>query len=154
MASRTLTIAGAGALTMAFVAAVTRPRAVGRLVRNLVTRAADSPNYVPLPPPKKVIHVAHFRGHLKHIAKRRRPALFCCHAPIGHHRRSRKPYHALQPTRALNAGVRTPDKHISTLCVHDTNLIPTLVATQRPSRGLSCGLSRCLDRLASMKPAP
>ncbi|KAG2500830.1 hypothetical protein HYH03_001592 [Edaphochlamys debaryana] len=35
-------------------AAVGRPRVVRRLVRSLVTRAAGSPTYAPLPPPQKV----------------------------------------------------------------------------------------------------
>ncbi|KXZ55930.1 hypothetical protein GPECTOR_2g1481 [Gonium pectorale] len=47
-------VAGAGALAAVLAAAVSRPRAVSRLVRSLVARAAGSPTYAPLPPPQKV----------------------------------------------------------------------------------------------------
>ncbi|KAG2451569.1 hypothetical protein HYH02_004167 [Chlamydomonas schloesseri] len=50
----TVKIAGASALAAAMLAAVSRPRAVGRLVRGIVTRAAGGPVYTPLPPPQKV----------------------------------------------------------------------------------------------------
>ncbi|GLC43809.1 Omega-amidase, chloroplastic [Pleodorina starrii] len=54
MAATPIKLAGAGAFAAALAVAVSRPRAVGRLVRTLVARAAGAPVYAPLPPPQKV----------------------------------------------------------------------------------------------------